>query len=74
MAYSSSQRSKRHTGGRKFAADYTRTPRVSHRSKQKIRAAGVEPVGADETVRFDKPGVERFQTDEGTGFFGPLRE
>lgn len=47
--------------GRQILALVGKTP-DTHMLSQKIRGAGVEPVSADETVRFDKPGVERFQT------------
>jgi hypothetical protein len=47
--------------GRQILALVGKTPET-HMLSQKVRGAGVEPVGADETVRFDKPGVERFQT------------
>lgn len=47
--------------GRQILALVGKTPET-HMLSQKIRGAGMKPVGADETVRFDKPGVERFQT------------
>jgi hypothetical protein len=34
----------------------------THMLSQKIRGGAVEPIGAEQVVRFDRPGVERFQT------------
>lgn len=47
--------------GRQILALVGKTPET-HMLSQKIRGGGVEPVGADQPVRFDRPGVERFQT------------
>ena len=38
-----------------------KTPET-HMLSQKIRGAAPQPVGADTTVPFDTPGIERFQT------------
>lgn len=35
---------------------------ATHMLSQKIRGGAPQPVGADQTVRFDTPGIERFQT------------
>lgn len=47
--------------GREILALVNKTPET-HMLSQKIHGGGVVPVGADDVVRFDKPGVERFQT------------
>lgn len=47
--------------GRQILALVSKTPET-HMLSQKIRGVGVQPVTADETVGFDRPGVERFQT------------
>ena len=38
-----------------------KTPQT-HQLSQKIHRGAVEPIAPDQTVRFDTPGVERFQT------------
>jgi len=47
--------------GRQILALVGKTPET-HMLSQKIHGGGVEPVTADQVVRFDRPGVERFQT------------
>lgn len=47
--------------GREILALVGKTPET-HMLSQKIRGGGVEPVTADQVVRFDRPGIERFQT------------
>lgn len=47
--------------GRQILALVGKTPET-HLLSQKIRGRAPEPIGADQDVRFDTPGVERFQT------------
>lgn len=47
--------------GREILALVNKTPETFLLS-QKIRGGATEPIGADDEVRFDAPGVERFQT------------
>jgi hypothetical protein len=47
--------------GREILALVNKTPET-HMLSQKLRGGRVEPVGADQVVEFDGPGVERFQT------------
>jgi Multiubiquitin len=47
--------------GREILALVGKTPET-HMLSQKIRGGGVEPITADQVVRFDRPGIERFQT------------
>jgi len=47
--------------GREILALVNKTPET-YLLSQKIRGGATEPIGPDEKVRFDKPGVERFQT------------
>lgn len=47
--------------GRQILALVGKTPET-YMLSQKIRGGGVEPIAADQVVRFDRPGVERFQT------------
>lgn len=47
--------------GRQILGLVGKTPET-HMLSQKIRGGAPQPVGADTTVRFDTPGIERFQT------------
>ena len=47
--------------GREILALVGKTPE-SHMLSQKIRGGAPVPVAAGQTVRFDTPGIERFQT------------
>ena len=47
--------------GREILALVGKTPET-HMLSEKIHGGGVEPIAADQVVRFDRPGVERFQT------------
>jgi hypothetical protein len=47
--------------GREILHLVNKTPET-HMLSQKTRGAAPQPVGADTTVRFDTPGIERFQT------------
>jgi hypothetical protein len=47
--------------GREILGLVGKTPET-HMLSQKIRGGAPAPVGADQTVRFDTPGIERFQT------------
>ena len=47
--------------GREILALVGKTPET-HMLSQKIRGGAPVPIGADQTVRFDTPGIERFQT------------
>lgn len=47
--------------GRQILALVGKTPET-HMLSEKIRGGGVEPIAADKVVKFDRPGVERFQT------------
>jgi hypothetical protein len=47
--------------GRQILALVGKTPET-HMLSQKMRGGAVEPIKADQTVKFDLPGIERFQT------------
>lgn len=47
--------------GRDILGLVGKTPET-HMLSQKIRGGAPTPIGADQTVRFDTPGIERFQT------------
>jgi hypothetical protein len=47
--------------GRQILALVNKTPET-HMLSQKVRGGAPEPIGADAIVRFDTPGIERFQT------------
>ena len=47
--------------GREILGLVGKTPET-HMLSQKIRGGAPVPVAADQTVRFDTPGIERFQT------------
>ena len=47
--------------GRQILALVNKTPET-HMLSQKIRGGAPHPIAADEPVRFDTPGIERFQT------------
>ena len=47
--------------GRQILALVNKTPET-HMLSQKIHGGAPIPIGPDQTVRFDTPGIERFQT------------
>jgi len=47
--------------GREILSLVGKTPET-YMLSQKIRGGAPTPIGADQTVRFDTPGIERFQT------------
>jgi len=47
--------------GREILGLVGKTP-ATHLLSQKIRGEAPQPVGAEQVVRFDTPGIERFQT------------
>jgi len=47
--------------GREILGLVSKTPET-HMLSQKIRGGAPQPVAADQIVRFDTPGIERFQT------------